>query len=189
MKFTLFLFTAFVFPFLLIAQPDVHKIVANETCACLQQKDISKLKNRTEVEMAMGFCMLESAGRQNLDIDLSDQEAMRKFGEKVGVQMALICPEVFSSFFKDGQDEPALLSGQVKSVDVGEFVYINFKEDGGKEHRLIWTRYFPGSDDFMDNPKKLVGKKVNVAFAGAEFYSPKSKAYFIAKEITELQVR
>ncbi|HRJ30121.1 MAG TPA: hypothetical protein PLV21_17940 [Cyclobacteriaceae bacterium] len=189
MKNIILLLGVFIFPVLLFAQDDVHKIVANETCACIQKKDLSKIKDRSEIEMLMGLCMLESAGRQNLDVDLSDQAAMHKFGEKVGVQMALICPEVFASLFKNsGADEPTMLSGQVKSVDVGEFVYINFKEDSGKEHRLIWTRYFPGSDEFMDNPKKLAGKKIRVAFTGTEFYSPKSKAYFIAKEITELQL-
>jgi hypothetical protein len=176
--------------FTLSAQDDVYKIIANETCECLKTRDISKLKSRSEVEMVMGICMLESAGRQNLDMDLTDREAMRKVGEKVGVQMVLICPDAFKKVLVEGESEPEpeWFTGQVKSVDVGEFVYLNFKEESGKEHRLIWTRYFPGSDDYQDNPKKLVGKKVRVLFQTVEYFSPKMKTYYLAKEITNLQV-
>jgi len=192
MKKILLLLVVFISPALLFAQDDVHKIVATETCECVQKKDASKMKDRSEIEMALGFCMLESAGKQKLDVDLSDPEVMRKFGEKVGIQMAIICPDVFATLFiKDDENptEQLKFSGQIKSVDVGEFVYITFKEDTGKEHRLIWTRYFPGSDDFMDNPKKLVGKKASVSFQVVEYFSPKSKSYYNAKEITELQLQ
>jgi len=56
----------------------------------------------------------------------------------------LICPDAFSQLIQGNHSENGQewFTGQVKSVDVGEFVYQNFKEEIGKEHRLICTKYF-----------------------------------------------
>lgn len=142
----------------------------------------------------MGLCLLESAQATGMELDMSDAGAMRSLGEKVGMQMAGICPEVFSSFMEDGggqeeESEMVTITGKVKSVDDGDFLTISLKEDSGKEHKLMWLRYFPGSDEFQDDPKKLVGKRVEITYQSLECYQPKAKIYYNNKEITNLKLR
>lgn len=176
--------------FVLTAQEDIYKIIATETCECITKKNVD-VKNRSEVEMALGLCMMESFQAHEVDIDVSDEQAMTKFGEKVGMKMAPICPTVFASFIGDEEpEEPSAieLSGTVKSIETGEFLFLVFKESSGKEHKLLWLRYFPGSDDFKDEPKKLVGKKMTITYQEMECFFPKLKAYYNAKEILSLKL-
>ena len=65
------------------SQDDVYKIIAKETCECVTKRNID-LSKRKEVEMALGLCMIESAQRNNLDLEMTDGEAMEKLGEKSG---------------------------------------------------------------------------------------------------------
>ena len=175
---------------LLTAQDDLYKTIATETCECISKKKVDNT-NRSEVEMALGLCMMESFQAHSVDIDVSDEQAMTKFGEKVGMQMAPICPTVFASFIGDEEQEEVSaieLSGTVKSIESGEFLFLVFKENSGKEHKLLWLRYFPGSDDFKSEPKKLIGKKVTVAYQEMECFFPKLKAYYNTKEIVSLKL-
>lgn len=172
------------------AQDDIYKTIAKETCDCIAKRNIDAAK-RAEVEMALGLCMLESINAHEIDIEVSDEAAMTKFGEQVGMQMAPICPTVFKAFIEseeEVQPQAVELTGTVKSIESGEFLYIIFKEDSGKEHKLLWFRYFPGSDDFKDNPKGLIGKKATVFYHDIECYFPKMKAYYNTKEIVELKL-
>jgi hypothetical protein len=172
------------------AQDDIYKTIAKETCDCIAKRNIDAAK-RAEVEMALGLCMLESINAHKIDIEVSDETAMAKFGEQVGMQMAPICPTVFNAFIESEEEtQPEIfeLSGTVKSIESGEFLYVIFKEVSGKEHKLLWFRYFPGSDDFKDNPKGLIGKKATVYYHDIECYFPKMKAYYNTKEIVELKL-
>lgn len=169
-------------------QDEVYKTIAKETCECVSKRNVD-LSKRKDVEMALGLCMIESAQRNNMELEMSDGEAMQKLGEKVGLQMAPICPDLFRAFIDDTEEAETLsISGKIKSIETGDFLYINIKEDGGKEHKLIWLRYFPGSDEFADDPKKLVGKSVTITYQNIECYLPKAKVYYNNKEITELQI-
>ncbi len=189
MKKPLFFLLALVISFTTIAQEDIYRTLAIETCECISKRKMDMTK-RKEVEMALGLCMLESAQRNNMDLEMTDSEAMRKLGEKVGIQMAPICPDVFSAFIEQGKDETDVLSlsGKIKSVEEKDFLFITLKENGGKEHKLIWLRYFPGSDEFQEDPKKLVGKHVSITYQEIECYLPKAKLYYNNKEITSLQI-
>ncbi len=184
--FTLFFFVITIAK----AQEDVYKTIAAETCECVSKRSIDTSK-RSEVEMALGLCMLESIQAHDVGIEITDDAAMSKFGERVGLQMAPICPDLFRVFMENSSTEEVValeLVGKVKSIESGEFLYLIFKEDSGKEHKLLWLRYFPGSDDFKTDPKKLIGKKMTVAYQDIECYFPKLKAYYNAKEIVEMKL-
>lgn len=187
----LFFIVTFFSSFFAAAQEDVFKTVAKETCECLEKRTLDFTK-RKEVEIALGLCMIESAQNNNMDLDMADGDAMRKLGEKVGLQMASICPKVFEAFIGDDEEtEEATnisISGKIKSIEEGDFLYVNFKEDSGKEHKLIWLRYFSGSDEFQEDPKKLVGKRGTVTYQNIECYLPKAKIYYNNKEIIDLQL-
>jgi hypothetical protein len=171
---------------------EVYKTMAAETCACIEKRGLDYSK-KNDVEMALGLCLLESIQKNKIDVNISDGEAMGELGEKVGLQMAPICPKVFESFIAaagedEGEDEVIEITGKVKSIEEKEFLYVNFKEDSGKEHKLLWLRYFNGSDDFVEDPKKLVGKKATITYRNFECYQPKAKIYYNNKEIIDLKL-
>jgi hypothetical protein len=171
------------------AQDDIYKTIATETCDCVSKRGIDTSK-RNEVEIALGLCMLESIQSHDVDVQLTDEAAMTAFGEKVGLQMAPICPLLFSAFMADPQEEEEVLTlaGKIKSIEMDEFLFVILKDDSGKEHKMLWFRYFSGSDDFKNDPKKLVGKNVTVVYENQECYFPKAKTYRDSKEIRELKL-
>ena len=69
---------------LLVNAQDYQKL-AQETCDCITKKDL-KDANKKSIEMALGFCLLEVIQQNGLDLEITDQVAMRSFGEKVGLQ-------------------------------------------------------------------------------------------------------
>ncbi len=178
----------FTFSFLSIIAQDAYESVAKETCECIQKKDLSKL-TKEQIQVQLGVCMIESPSIQKLDLDLSDAEAGRKMGEKVGVKMATICPKVFKYFIGDGDEEEASTKqteGTIKKLTEGEFNYLTIKESNGREVKLIWLRYFKGSEELIENITKLEGRKVKIVYEDVECYSPQAKSYLVMKEIREL---
>jgi hypothetical protein len=46
----------------------------------------------------------------------------------------------------------------------------------------------PNSDDWLKNPKGLVGKKVTIGFKDNEFYRPSLKTFVSIKQLVSLSV-
>jgi hypothetical protein len=166
--------------------------VAEQTCECMKKKDPSKIE-ASMLQAEMGLCLIEAAQEQGLDMDFSNADAMRSLGEKVGIKMASICLENLMKFA--GQDiggdrvNEEMVEGTVKSVETGDLVFIVLKETSGRESKFIWLRYFEGSDEFVENPKKLAGKNVVITYAEIEYYVPKAKDYFKQKELKSLKIK
>jgi hypothetical protein len=172
-----------------LAQNDIYKKIAQESCDCITKQDLTN-KSKDEIEAALGICMLEAINKNKVDVDISDQAAMSAFGEKVGLQMAPICPSVFKLFIAESDQETAVsLSGKIKSVEIDDFLYVIVKEEGGNENRVIWLSNFGGSDSFVSDPKKLIGKNVTLKYRAVEYYAPKAKGYLSLKEIVELKIK
>lgn len=191
MKKNILLVSAFFLTISAFAQDDVYKTIAKETCDCIAKKNYDyNTVNKQEVEMALGLCMLESAQKNNLELDMGDTETMTKLGQKVGLLMAAVCPAVFQVFAKknteaveeivEEEDDIEYFSatGKVKAIEEKDFVYIILKEDTGKEHKFIWLYYFSGSDDFKNDPKKLIGKNITITYTQLEVFQPKTKVYY-----------
>ena len=175
------------------AQED-YKVMAQETCDCIVKKDMQTATKKS-IEMALGLCMLEALQHHKVDIDISDGAAMQRFGEKIGIQMAPLCPEVFEFLTEEiaqsneSVPEVMTMSGKIKSLEDGDFLFITLREESGKDTRLIWLRYFKGSDEYLKNPRKLVGKNVTLKYQSIECYLPKAKGYYDYKEIIEMEVK
>lgn len=179
---------AFILSYAFSSAQDAFDKMAQETCACINKHDLSKL-TKDDIETKLGLCMIEAASNQNYDIDTTDPEAGRKFGEKVGAKMATICPKVFV-YLLDEDRTPAeptkKIAGTIKKIVEGEFNYLIVKDSNGREVKFIWLRYFKGSEELLENISKLEGKKVTIAFEEIECYSPQAKTYLVLKEIREL---
>jgi hypothetical protein len=82
------------------------KLSQKETCECIGKKNYDYTKaDRADVEMSLGLCMLESAQKNNLPIDIADTGSMTALGEKVGVLMVGVCPDVFKVFIDKKEPE------------------------------------------------------------------------------------
>lgn len=176
---------------------EVYKTIAKETCECIGKKNYDYAKaDRAEVEMTLGLCMLESAQKNKLPIEISDTESMTALGEKVGLLMVGVCPDLFKVFIEKAQPEVEedeteffTTTGTVKSIEEKDFIFINLKDESGKDYKFIWLYYFQGSDDFKTDPKKLIGKKVEITYILLEALEPKSKVYYDLNIISGLVVK
>jgi hypothetical protein len=172
------------------AQTEVElESIAKLTCECVTGKNLD-FKNRKEVEIQLGLCLLEAAGKHKIDFSSGTSE-VESLGEKVGLKMATKCPSVFASFANTEEESPTNLieiTGKIKSVELTDIGTLILKEDSGKEHRLVWVTYFSGSDDFVGDPKKLLSKGVTISYETLDIFFPKSKSYVTSKVIKGLKI-
>ncbi|QLH33897.1 MAG: hypothetical protein HWD62_17105 [Cyclobacteriaceae bacterium] len=108
---------------------------------------------KKQIEVALGLCMFEVIQSLNIQVDMADGEAMRKFGEKVGMQMAPLCPAIFTKLMEETEPDTAsptyeTISGVIKSIEEKEFLFVTLKDETNKDVRLVWLRHVEGADDF-----------------------------------------
>ncbi len=183
-------------------EDEAYVILANETCECISKKGLDMTKD--QIKANLGICMLSSLGRNkekfekaNLHISMNDYESGRALGEKVGVKMAVICPEVFMTFMDeetegeydddDTATKSTTISGVIKSISDGDVSYIAIFDLNNKVQQFIWLRNFEGSDKIIENEKAVIGKKVKIEFVNTECYIPKMKEYYMLKEIVKMK--
>lgn len=194
MKKILTLFSGLLIAAMATAQ-DLEKI-AELSCECIGKKDFSSIP-KEQVEMTLGLCILEASKTSGFEFDATNIDQSRQFGEKVGMSMVTKCPEVFTKltqYMTDDEEEQEgeeLLesSGKIKSVEVSDFVTVIVKESSGKEVKYLWLRYFSGSDDYVKDPKKLVGKDATITYREIECFMPKAGGYFKQKEIASIEFK
>lgn len=174
---------------------DILDVMAREACDCLSKKDFGEIPDKDKITAEVGLCILESYTRHTedvskvLSIDELDEEAGRKLGQQIGLKMTKICPDIVIKMGvagKSSANKDITLEGKISSIEDGDFIFYNLKDKDGKVHRLLWYQHFKGSDEFTDEPKKLVGKKVSVKVKEVECYIPKAKGYYTLKEIVEI---
>ncbi len=180
-------------------EDDIIDLLAQETCDCVGSKDLNSADPGT-IEFELGMCILgalannEAAYKGKMEINMNDPESMHIIGEKIGARMAFKCPKVLMLMTKIVDKEelkPAVtkeLKGIVVGVEEKEFSYIVLREQDGSEHRLMWLRYFEGSDSLVGNLRTVIGKKVQVTYESIDCYSPQAKEYFPRKEIRSLRL-
>ncbi len=171
--------------------------IAKQGCECIGKLDLTGL-SQDEKNMKFGLCLMESLGSMDqaklkeLDIDMTNQASMQKFGEKVGMKMAVNCPDVMMKIAQM-QSESQLktvsqISGTVKGVSGQELSYIQLDDGTGDVNSFLWLSKVDGADDFVSNPQAMIGKKVKISFETMDIYSPKTKGYNSKKVITSIEV-
>lgn len=127
-------------------------------------------------------------------LNLKNSKSMEKFGEKVGTQMAFICPEVFlllkdDNTSKKNEDAPVdknTVSGEIEAFESEELKYVLIKENDGRINKFLWLRSFEGDADLIKKGNDAVGKKVKIEYTEIEIYSPKLGEYINRKEIKKI---
>ncbi len=181
-------------------EEEAYEILANETCECINKIGLNK--DKTEIQRNLGICMLnsfeknkEKFEKENLNLKMNDYQSGKALGEKVGVKMAVICPEVFMAFmdedtvdeYNDSTTKFTSILGVIKSISDGDVSYITIIDSDNKKQKFIWLRNFEGSDKIIENEKAVIGKKVKIEFVNTECYIPKMKEYYMLKEIVKME--
>lgn len=195
----LILLIALIISFVTTNAQDVIDTMAQEVCKCMTDRNVLDINDQQKLITAVGICIAESYTTHQeqvsteLGIDELNDETGHALGNKVGVRMMKYCPDYL---MKMGQvasqntsgESTYVLNGKVDSMEKGDFITYKLKDSEGKIHKLLWYQHFKGSDDLIDDPKKLVGKNVSVTLKDVECYIPKAQAYYSIKEIVELKM-
>ena len=182
----------------LAAQGLIDKL-ADASCECISKQDVDNM-SQEQMQMQLSLCMMEAVGKypeefqkEFGDLNPGDQAAMNKFAEQVGMKMVFKCPTVLMKVADVQAQVQAttstlqVLAGTIKAIDGEEFATVTLTDEQGRTHKLLWLRYFKGSERFISEPSKVIGSKVQVKVESVEYYSPKAKDYYGRKEIREVK--
>lgn len=179
--------------------PVEQKMTAN-ICDCISALDYDKITNKQSAEKAFMGCFTNQANlmldlAEERKIDITDQVAMREMGTEIGKNlMRQNCPGFMKIALAMAEQEETVeelngvTEGRLKRIETKDFNYFVITDENNKEKSFIWLRQFTGSDDFISNANKYVGKKIRISWQEIEVYVPTAKNYFGLKEVTELQV-
>jgi len=168
---------------------ELFEITAKETCECINEVDLKTL-SRKQIKSRLGICMLNSYGvRKDKFIQFGvnfNIDSAKNIGEEVGIKMATICPEVFTSFIeeKETEEQYSSIAGLYKKISGNDINYIHIIDENGKNQKFMWFGNFKGSNRFIEKRDSI--NKVIVYYKNTEYYVPKMKEYFTVKEITEI---
>ena len=194
---------------------DVIAKMGAGTCECLKKRDLSS-KSADAMQMELGLCLIEQVGVHEKELkkagyDTQSAGIYERLGEKVGIDLALNCPEFMAvlgtmmkdedSGFKDkvmerldNKAEPAkprkTFLGEVKGIEYGDFVKIVLKDVDGKRKDFYWINSFEGDDALiaLDNLESLTGKKMEISYYEEEVYFHKLKSYLGINRISGVSV-
>ena len=177
----------------------VYKKLAALTCECSTNKGAEKLS-----ETDLGLCIFEALNMLNdkekkvIGYNPDKKSAnIEKIAENVGVEMALICPKVFSNILSEDQEvveevvEEEIIEsshkGTFETMSAVEFNTITITDETNTKREFIWLFSFEG-DALLIKGKIVKGDKIEVFYREQEFFDPKTKAYKIYNEITEVKL-
>lgn len=182
-----------------LSAQDVYDKIAEQTCNCINEDDTA-YKSSEELELALGLCMLEAMSNfpeETKDIDITDNDAMYKFGETVGIKMFSYCPDLILRLSQEElnmqeeeiEEEYYLVKGEITTIQGEEIQYVTIQEyETKKRIKLMWWHNFPNAYKLEDLGEQAIGQKVAIEYVQVETYSPQLKEYIIRKQITNIEI-
>lgn len=174
----------------------VYKKLANTTCECANAKGEATIS-----DVSLGLCIFQSLdkleAKEQKIIGYNPEkkmETVEKVAENVGLEMALICPEIFSKMADDEEVEEEtkavedpFISGSYDSMIVNEFITIRITDENNGIKDFIWL--FPFDGDALFIKKKVEkGEKIEIHYREQEFFEAKTNSYKKFNEITEVKL-
>lgn len=195
---------------------DVISKMSDGTCECLKKRDISA-KGADALQVELGLCLIEQVevhkkGLKKAGYDTESAGIYEQLGQKVGVELALNCPEfmvVLGAMLKDKDSDfkdkvldrvnnpekstprpESVFLGEVKTIEYGDFVKIVLKDIDDKRKDFYWINSFQGDEALiaMESLENLVGQKLEIGYYEEEVYFHKMKAYLGINRITKLVI-
>lgn len=195
MKKTFFL-TISIISFNLFSQ-DFLDTVGQETCDCITQKDLEGL-TEGEKEMQLGVCMFGSISKHKSQFDEYThgknlmEYGYEKFGEEVGINMAIHCPLFFMEYASNegisfGDEEKLSIElGKITTIEKKQFNVVNLEVGDGSILKFLWLWDFEGSELLIKNQFK--GKWVNIFYSDTQLFDPDRKTYVNYKVIEGIEL-
>lgn len=185
----------FLFSMYSVAQKKdvVFKKVATLTCECTSAK---KTENLSDTDF--GFCLLGSLGKLTpkeqkiIGYGTGDKsEISDEIAESIGIEMALICPEIFSKMESDEEEVEAesdlVFTGTFETTITNEFNTIKATDENKVTKDFIWLFPFDG-DALLIKKKIIAGDKIEIRYREQSFFDPKTNEYRNYLEILEIKL-
>ncbi|TBX71179.1 hypothetical protein EZL74_01355 [Flavobacterium silvisoli] len=173
----------------------VYKKLATHTCDC-----VSKKKDVTDVNL--GICIFEAIDllsnkeRKSIDVNPDDKmTSIQNIAESVGIEMAVICPDVFIKIaenkadanFSDEDELDLFYVGTFESMTAKEFNTIVLLDEQNQKQEFVWLFSFDGDNLFIKN-KIVKGDKLEIHYRQQDFFDPKLNQYRIYNEIVSIKL-
>lgn len=192
-------FIFLLLPLLSMAQKKevVYKKLANSTCDCITKKN-------EITEINLGLCIFEAIDKldekERKIISFNPDKKMasiERIAESVGLEMAIICPSVFSQMEGNKNEDVATVVESVEEVTVffrgtfdrllsNEVNTIILLDEVNNKKEFLWLYPFEGDNLFIKN-KITKGDKLEIHYREQEFFNPKTNTYTVFNEITSLK--
>ncbi len=180
------------------AKDSLMKVMVAEACNEIKKKDFSSVK-KEDMEMELGMAVIPVFSQHSgdikdiLNVDITDAENMKDFGQTLGMRLAVECPDFMrvvagsSSFSaevkKASPSGPSYtLSGTLVKVVPGEISHFLVKDNQGKTQKIWWMEYVDGDEKLKD--VKFLSKPILVKYKETEVYSAAVKDYIKIKIAT-----
>ena len=182
----------------LLAQKSLRERMANDFCVELNKMDIPEEFSESTMEK-IGLAILPITGKYAAEIkkefglDMNSQEDYHKIGEIIGEEAGKSCEKfrlllenMINNTMESAEDFQNLDGTFVGLDATGAFAFVRIKDASGREQKLWWMEYFPGSEELVSASAKLKGKSVSVSYTEREVYEPKVKDYVHVKVLAGL---
>jgi hypothetical protein len=148
-------------------------------------------------QMALGTCMITFLEKDRAraeamlgPISYSDVPGMTRIGEKLGLKMAVVCPESLIKLAGEVSEENTggEIRGTLASVSFStQIVEVVIKEDNGRLVEFYWLGYFPGAELLLQKIN-FAGKQMTVTYENQDVFSGMKQEYITRRVITELKM-
>ncbi|KAA3633078.1 MAG: hypothetical protein DWQ02_13730 [Bacteroidetes bacterium] len=175
--------------------------MADLNCQCMEEKGVDN-KTSTELTNIMTDCLTQNLianlaqFQQELNVEITDQEAMTKVGEQIGMKMATYCPNTVMALANgsieeevEAFDEENTFSGQITKVSSDDLLTQLFvKTPQGKVESFIWFGAFDGDEALLELRESIIGTNVTIQYEELGIFNSKQGEYITRKIITGARV-
>lgn len=181
---------------------DVYDIMGKETCECISKKKVDfNAATKNDLQLQVGLCMIQSYTAHSSEfsesekINLDDEAAMERLGEKVAMKMLESCPEIILEMGKaatrtdqEQVSEKSNLSvtGQITAISKEQFMTVQLKDKNGRSYSFLVLNYFDTASLLTNNEVK-VKNEVKISYSEVELLDVKTNEFRYFKIINNIE--
>lgn len=193
---TILSFTALLFLFIsgASAQKATDKAI-KQSCDCLAKLDLTQ--DPKTLETAGSKC-IESTITSNIaglikdfKLDMNDDDAAKKLGERLGMELVKRCPAFLEYVQKipDDDDETTneqFQEGKVISIAKDSYFTVTIEDKSGDKRIFYLIDYFTGSEEIVKSKDDLKNKMVKIGYTPKMIFDIESNEFKERKIITSV---
>lgn len=181
---------------------DVYDIMGKETCECISKKKVDfNAATKNDLQLQVGLCMIQSYTAHSSEfsesekINLDDEAAMERLGEKVAMKMLESCPEIILEMGKAAtrtdQEQVAeksnlSVTGQITAISKEQFMTVQLKDKNGRSYSFLVLNYFDTASLLTNNEVK-VKNEVKISYSEVELLDVKTNEFRYFKIINNIE--